>query len=212
MGKAQDPDSRIKAAEALLGGFPDTDYKAVALQVEADSYHQKSDVTKAIVLAEQSLEADPKSFYTLLLLAEIYSQNTRSTDLDMGDRLAKVDTFAKDAISLLAAAEKPDPKVSDADWTGIKRGEESRAWEAMGLAAIIRNKPDEAKTDLQKSMDLYSTPTEMLRIARAYAAANRFDEAIGWDDKAADSPNADDTIKRIAASDKTRAQSMKKQQ
>ena len=212
IGQAKDPDSKITAADALLKDFPDTDYKAIALQVAAESYHQKRDDAKAIAYAEESLAADSKSFYTLLLLAEIYSQNTRPTDLDLEDRLMKSDQYAKDAIAMIGAAEKPNPQMPDSDWVGIKKGEEARAWEAIGLAAVVRKKFDDAKTDLQKSMDLYPDPVEMLRIGRAYAALKRYDDAAAWADKVAASPGADDNIKRIAASDKAHAQALKKQQ
>jgi len=212
MRQAQDPDSRIKAAQALLDGFPDTDYKAIALQVEADAYHLKRDDAKAIVFSEQSLAIDPKSYFTLLLLAEVYSQTTRSTDLDRDERIAQIGQYSKEAIAILEAAAKPDSKMSEADWAATKKGEEGRAWEAMGLAAILANKFDDAKTDLQKGTDLYPDPIEMLRIGRAYAAAKRYDDAISWDDKVAAASGVDDNIKRIAASDKAHAQALKKQQ
>src|SRR5262252_5410471 len=41
MTKAQDADTRIKAAEELMTKFPDTDYKAIALLMQAQSYHDK---------------------------------------------------------------------------------------------------------------------------------------------------------------------------
>jgi len=44
----------------------------------------------------------------------------------------------------------------------------------------------------------------------ALGALGHYDEAIAWDDKVAASPNADDNVKRIAASDKARAQNLKK--
>jgi tetratricopeptide (TPR) repeat protein len=211
MLRAQDPDSRIKGAEDLLSGFPDTDYRAMAFQVEADAYHMKKDDAKAIALSEQVLQIDPKNSFTLLMLADIYSQTTRSTDLDMNERLTKADQYAKDAMTILEATAKTDAKMSDADWDAIKKGEEARALEAMGLTAILRNKLDDAKTDLQKSIEYNPDPFEMLRIGRAYATARHFDDAIGWDDKVAASA-APDNIKRIAASDKTRAEAQKKQQ
>jgi tetratricopeptide (TPR) repeat protein len=212
MSKAADPDSRIKAVDELMAKFPETDYKAIALLMEAQSYHDKKDDAKAIVYGEQSLEADPKNFETLLLMAEIYAQTTRDTDLDKDDRLAKVDKYAKDALTQIATAAKPDPSVSDADWANVKKGEEARAWQAMGLTAILRKKYDEAKTDVQKGIDLYPDPIDMLRAGRAYLAAKRYDDAVGWFDKAAASPNADDNVKRIAASDKARTLTAKKQQ
>ncbi len=212
MTKAQDPDGRIKAAEELVTKFPDTDYKGIALLMQAQSYHDKKDDAKAIVYGEQSLESDSKNFETFLLMAEIYAQTTRETDLDKDDRLAKVDKYAKEAVTLLATAPKPDPSVSDADWANVKKGEEARAWQAMGLTAILRKKYDEAKTDIQKGLDLYPDPIDMLRAGRAYLAAKRYDDATSWFDKAAASPNADDNVKRIAASDKARTLAAKKQQ
>jgi tetratricopeptide (TPR) repeat protein len=211
IAEAKDPDSSIAAVDALIKNFPDTDYKALALQVEAESFHQKHDEAKAVTYAEQALAADTKSFYPVLLLAEIYSQSTRPTDLDLEDRLVKSDKYARDAIAMIGIAEKPSSKISDTDWAAMKRDQEARAWEALGLAAILRKKFDDANTDLEKSMALHPDPVEMLRIGRAYAAVKRFDNAVLWADRVAASPNADDNIKRIAASDRLRAQALLKQ-
>ena len=212
MFKATDPDSQIKAADDLLKAYPDTDYKSQVLLVEAQAYHEKKDEPKAIVAGEEALEADPKSYDTLLLLAEIYSRTTRATDLDLDDRLAKSDKYANQALALLAVAEKPKPDVSDADWAGLKQGETQRAWVALGFSALLRKNYDVAKTDFQKGMDLYPDPLDMLYIERAYIDAKRYDDALAWIDKAAASPNASDQVKRIAASDKTRAQGLKQKQ
>jgi hypothetical protein len=59
---------------------------------------------------------------------------------------------------------------------------------------------------------MYPDPLDMLYIERAYADAKRYDDAIAWADKASGSPNANDKLKQIAASDKTRAQNLKKTQ
>src|ERR1700685_2177786 len=50
------PDEKIKAADALITGFPKTDYRGFALELEADAYQQKGDNTKAVVYGEQALE------------------------------------------------------------------------------------------------------------------------------------------------------------
>ena len=43
---ATDPDSRIKAAEAFLAKYADTELKSTALFIEAVSYQQKNDYEK----------------------------------------------------------------------------------------------------------------------------------------------------------------------
>lgn len=212
MFKAQDPDSQIKAAQDILDKFPDTDYKAQVLLVQAQGYHEKKDDPKAIVAGEKSLEADPKSYEGLLLLAEIYSRTTRSTDLDMDDRLAKSDKYAHDALTVLATAEKPKPEITDEQWAGVKQGETERAYMALGLSAILKKKYDEAKTDLEKAMSLYPDPLDMLYIERAYTAAKRYDDALAWIAKVEANPAPEAAqFKEIAGKDKTRVEALKKQ-
>lgn len=209
---SQDPDEQIKITTDLLDKFPDTDYKAQVLFFQARAYHNKKDDSNAIVSAERSLEADPKNTGTLLLLAEIYSRTTRSTDLNMDERLTKSDKYANDAIALLATAEKPKPDMPDADWASFKQGENERAYMALGLSALLRKKYDEAKADFDKGMGLDAEPLDMLYIERAYTTAKRYDDALTWIDKAAANPNSNDRIKQIAASDKTRVEALKKKE
>ena len=66
---AQDPDSRIKAAENLLSKFADTEFKSIALYLEAASYEQKNDFEKMVIYAERTIEADPKNYASMLMLA-----------------------------------------------------------------------------------------------------------------------------------------------
>jgi tetratricopeptide (TPR) repeat protein len=212
MGKAQDPDGQIKAAEDVLTTYPDTDYKAIAYLVEAQAYNQKRDYPKAIVLGEKSLDADPNNYATLLLLADIYARTSKPTDLNLNDNLAKVDKYAKDALADLDKAQKPKADIPDADWEQAKTGQEAQAYMSLGLAAVLRKKFDDAKTDFDKSISMYPDPLVMLYIERSYSGAKQYDEAIAWSDKALAAQGASDQVKSIAASDKTRSQALKKQQ
>src|SRR5437764_1085961 len=65
----QNPDKRIAAVENLLTNFADTEFKAVALQIAAGSAQQKGDFEKTIVYSERTLEADPKNYAAMLMLA-----------------------------------------------------------------------------------------------------------------------------------------------
>jgi tetratricopeptide (TPR) repeat protein len=212
MFNSQDPDAQIKSAEDFLKNYPDTDYKGQALLIEAEGYHAKKLDPKAIISGEQSLEADPKSYATLLLLSEIYSRTSHATDLNLNDEMAKSDKYAKDALEILAVTPKPKAELSDADWDNAKKGEEEKGYMALGFSALLRRKFDDAKTNFDKAMTLFPDPLDMLYIERGYGDAKRYDDAIAWIDKAAASPTANDNLKRIAASDKTRFQAAKKSQ
>ena len=182
--EAQDPDGQIKAAEDLMTTFPDTDYKSFALLVEAQAYDQKRDYPKAIVIGEKSLEADPTSYPTLLLLADVYSRPRKPTDLDLNDKVAKAEKYSKEALALLDKAEKPKADLSDADWQAAKTGEEAQAYLALGFTAVLRKKFDDAKTNFDKSVSMDPNPLTMLYIERSYSTAKQYDEAIAWADKA----------------------------
>jgi len=210
MFKAPDPDAQIKAVDELLQKYPDTDYKAQALMVQATAYHMKKNDPKATVAAEQALDIDPKNYETLLLLAEIISRNAKATDFDLNDQLTKSDKYAKDALAILATAEKPKADLPDDQWNGLKQGESQRAYVALGFSALLRKKYDDAKTNFDKGISLYPDPLDMLYIERAYTIAKRYDDALAWIAKAAGSTNADDNVKRITASDKTRVEGLKK--
>jgi tetratricopeptide (TPR) repeat protein len=212
MFNTTDPDTQIKAATDFLSTYPDTDYRAQALLIQAEGYHGKKDEPKAIVAGEAAIKEDPKSYATLLLLAEIYSRSSHATDLDLADKMAKSDKYAKDAIAILDVAPKPKPELSDAEWEGAKKGEEERGYMALGFSALLRRKFDDAKTNFDKAMTLYPDPLDMLYIERGYGDAKRYDDALVWIDKAAASPTANDNLKRIAASDKTRFTAAKKAQ
>jgi tetratricopeptide (TPR) repeat protein len=212
MGKAPDPDSQIKAAENVLTTYPDTDYKAVALLVEAQAYNQKRDYPKAIVVGEKSLDADPNNYATLLLLADIYARTSKPTDLDLNDKVAKAEKYANEALADLEKAQKPKADLPDADWQAAKTGQEAQAYLALGFSAVLRKKYDDAKTNFNKSISMYPDPLVMLYIERAYSAAKQYDDAIAWADKAMSAQGVPDNLKGIAANDKTRAQALKKQQ
>ena len=128
MFKETDPDKQIKAAEDLLTTYPDTDYKAQILLIEATAYNQKRDYPKAIVAGEKSLEADPTSYPTLLLLADIYSRTSKPTDLDLNDKVAKAEKYAKEALADLATAQKPKADLPDDVWAQAKTGQEAQAY------------------------------------------------------------------------------------
>jgi tetratricopeptide (TPR) repeat protein len=208
--QAGDPDAIIKACDAIITKFADTEFKGYALGAEAEAYEQKGDHTKAIVFGEQALVADPGAFSTDTLLANIYANTTRDTDLDKEEKLTKAEKYAHDGITGVMAAPKPNAQISDADWATAQKSEQAQAYQALGTAALVRKKYDEAIANFQKGVDLNPDPVIMIRAGRAMMTAKKPDEAIVWFDKAAAAPNATDQIKTIAAADKTRAQAMKK--
>ncbi|HZL56393.1 MAG TPA: tetratricopeptide repeat protein [Bryobacteraceae bacterium] len=205
---AADPDARIKAADDLITQFADTEFKPYALYLEADAYLQKGDAEKSIVYGEQALDVDPHSYQAAILLCKTYASTTHANDLDKAEKLGKIDKYGHIGLDSIATATKPNANLPDAEWLQIKNDLMGQAYYGLGVSAVFQNKIDDANTDFQKVAELDTDPTDMIRAGRALLDAKKPDQAIQWFDKAAAFPNATDQIKKIAASDKARAQSM----
>jgi len=122
MFKAPPGDAQIAAAEDLLAKFADTEFKSLALFLEADSYARaKNNFEKAVVYGEQSLAADPTNYQAMLLLARQYASHTGENDLDKEEKLAKATKYANDAIPVITNAPKPNPGVPDDQWANAKK-------------------------------------------------------------------------------------------
>ena len=208
MLQAQDADARIKAADELITKFADTPYKSLALYIEADSWSQKGDTDKTIVFAEQAVDADATNYQAYVLLTKTYAAPTHVNDLDKADKLAKIDKYGKLALSNLEAAAKPNEKLSDAEWKSAKDDFAGQTYLGLGIGAVYSNKIDDAKADFEKVAAMDQDPTDLIRAGRSLLDAKKYADAIPWFEKAAAAPNANDQVKKIAESDKSRAQAM----
>src|SRR4051812_4016305 len=110
------PDDRIKAVEALLQKFHDTEFKAWAFGAAGDAAQAKRDNPKAIFYYEQALKADPKGIQPMLMLGGLLAQTTRENDLDKEEKLNKAEGYVKGAMELIPNAAKPNPQVTDEQW------------------------------------------------------------------------------------------------
>jgi tetratricopeptide (TPR) repeat protein len=208
---AQDPDARIKAAEELIQKFADTEFKAVALQIAAMSAQQKNDFENMVIYAERTLDADPKNYSAMLMLASGLAQRTREHDLDREEKLGRVEKYAKEAMGLVKDAVKPRPDITDEQWAAAKKDFNAQAYEALGMAALVRKKYDVAVENLKAAVDGGSQPdpATMVRLASAYNQLNKPDEAIAVLDKLNAMPDVSPAIKSVAQNERNNAVKLK---
>ena len=93
----------------------------------------------------------------------------------------------------------------------MKSGAVADAWQAIGTAALVRKKTDDAIAAYQKGIDANPDPFLMIRAGRALMAARKYDDAIAYDDKVLAMPDAPAQAKTIATNDKSRAAAAKGQ-
>ena len=205
--QATDADSRIKAAEALLAKYSDSQFKAEAFYMIAISYEGKGDNAKAVAYAEQSLTANPKFYTALLFMAKSTITKTREFDLDKEEKLTRAEKYASDAIELALAAPKPNPQVPDAQWEGIKKDYAAEGHMALGMASTVRKKYDVAIKEYEKSIEMASTPdaATMVRLTQAYNLSGKYDEATAMANKIIAMPDVSTTIRSFAQAERARA-------
>lgn len=183
LGQAQDADTVIKAAEDLLTKFADTDFKDVALLMEARAYQAKKDDAKAQIFAERALEANPKSYQTTMLLGELLAAHIGEHDFDRDDKLTRAEKYLNDSIAAVSAAAKPNATLPDAQWEEIKKAAIAEGHNALGVLALDRKNYDAAIKEFQTAIANDPQGAYMVRLASSEVQAGKLDDAIALCDK-----------------------------
>ena len=194
--QGQSPDTTIKAAEDLLTKFADTEYKEVALLLEADAYQRKGDYASAEITDERVLEpiqepaggdavgrTDPCSTWAKTTW-------TRRSSLPRADKrfdqaLANIDT-------------KPFAGMPDDKWEENKKFMRAQLQNDLGLMAMRHKKLDESIADFKLAADGDPQPAYQVRLAVAYEQAGKNDEALALCDKLLADPQLHPTIRQLA--------------
>ncbi len=206
MFSAETADARIAAAENVLTKYADSDFKAVALYFEALSYDQKKDYEHTVVFGERTLEADPKYYQAMLLLAGVIAQHTKEFDLDREDKLAQVEKYAKGALPLITDAPKPNPNITDDQWNAAKKDFAAQAHAALGMGAMVRKKYDVAEAEYKQALEIPEKPdaATMVRLGKTYSDEGKYDLAIAEFDKVMAMPDINVQVKQVAQAERVR--------
>jgi tetratricopeptide (TPR) repeat protein len=191
---AQTPGQQLQAIENVLTNFADTEFKVMLLQTAMQIEQRKDDFAQLLFYGERLLNADPKGAFALVTMASETARHTRPFDLDKEQKLAKVDQLAKAGLEAAKVMQ----------WEAAKRDFESQAYEAMGQAAALRQKYDEAIADYKQSISVAATPNAVLwtRLGQAYEDTGKLDDASDAFDKALATPNISPAVKSVAQAKK----------
>jgi len=181
LGAAQqknDPNEIIKAAEDLITKFADTEFKEIALSMEARAYQMKGDSIKAQIYAEQVLQANPNSLDALMLLGQLIAQSVGEHDLDREEKLAKAEKCLKQAGDQLGPA--PKPPLNEQQWKYSVADVHS----GLGMVAEARKNFDVAATEYKTASETVpEDKTFVARYAHALQSGGKNDEAVAACDK-----------------------------
>ena len=187
--QGSDNDATIKACEDVRTSFPDTDFKDLSLNFEAQAYKNKGDWIKAEIFAEQALQANPKNYQAALMLGDLGSMHTGEHDLDRDEKLTKAEGYAKQAIDLVNAAPKPNPQMADAQWDEYKKGMIGEAYHDIALSNSTKKNWDAALANFKLAIQNDPQPAYRTQMADALQKSGKNDEAITECDAVLATPN-----------------------
>ena len=182
---AQDPNARIDAANKLLTGFKDTEFKEFANYMMMLSNQQLNDFENMLLYGEETLKHNPDNVGVLLQLSFAIPTRTREFDLDKDEKLNKAEDFAKRAIVLVPNLEKMNPDMADDEWLLTKKDFMAQAHESIGLVELKRENYDAAVESFTRALNMAANQTgeTFYNLAMAYHKAGKKTEAMGAIDK-----------------------------
>ena len=139
------PAKRAAALAHFAEQFSDSQYAIPAMGVAATSYQQAQDAPKMLETANLVLTKDADNIGMLLLLADYYSGK--------GEQLDKAETSAKKAITLLAAAHKPEG-VTDEQWQRQVALQKGLALSSLGQVDIEKKENAQAAESFKAAAPL----------------------------------------------------------
>ncbi|MCP5109866.1 MAG: hypothetical protein GY953_03430 [bacterium] len=201
------PESRIEACEKLVTDFAKTEFKAFAMQMATASAQQLNDYERTLLYGERTLEADPKNFAVMLIMANALGQRTREFDLDKEEKLNRVEDLCQKAMAALETAPRPREDITDDQWAMAKKDFRAQAHDALGLAAMARKDWDTAIAEFKNSVEIANTPepASHLRMAHSMNKAQRHDEAIAALDQLMADPQLHAQIRQLAQQERLNA-------
>jgi hypothetical protein len=200
---AQTTDQQLQAIENVLTNFADTEFKVMLLQTAMQIEQRKDDFAQVLFYGERLMNADPKGAFALVTIASETARHTHMFDLDKEEKLARVDKYAQAGLEAAKVMPKPTGIAED-QWDAAKKDFQAMAYEALGQAAGLRQKYDEAVANYRQSVSVAATPNAVTwtRLGQAYLNSGRLDEAFDAFDKAVATPNVSPEVKSVAQAKK----------
>lgn len=204
--QAPDAASRMQAADEFVVKFADSDFKSLAMMVAAEMARQTNAHDKAIIYAERALEADPKSYMAMIILASELAGTTREHDLDREEKLKRAEEYATKALEIIKDSPRPQPNLTDEQWAAAKADFSAQAHAALGTAKMVRKDCDAGIPELQAGTSTPNAdPRDKLRLGMAYTECGKPDQAIAVFDALIADAQLPPAFKQFAEREKNRA-------
>jgi tetratricopeptide (TPR) repeat protein len=177
---------KIQAGEDFLKKYPSTSYSAPVYSFLTAAYIQTGAVDKGVAAGEKDLQLNPQDFRTMAVMSQGISRTVTASTPDSAARLAKADTYAKNALQGISTVAKPEG-MSDANFTDLKNQTLAMAHGSLGLVEVHKNEFEAAIPELEQAVSAGANqdPTNYYLLGVANQNSGHSDKALAAFEKCA---------------------------
>ena len=186
-----DPNRAIQMVADFETKHPNSQLLTWVYVFAANAYRQKSDVEHAVEYGEKSLALKPDNLLALLTIVPLLpqSQLLKGSDMEKEKRLTQAETFANQAIDLIAALPQA-PDESAEQFSQRKKTLTADPHSALGMVHLQRSQMALQGVDLEEvakaiteyqqavSVTTQPDPRDYFRLGEALTLQKNYDDAI----------------------------------
>jgi len=187
--KSDNAEVIIQKGEEFLKKFPESRYRESVYSKLATAYLALNDMDKMFAAGEKALELNPNDVDVLSVMALVMSRRAQPGSLDFEQKIAKVEKYARQAITLLGELQKP-AGLTDEGFANAKSQKLSMAHSGLGMVYFQRQKYADATGEFEQATTLVpnADPVDYFLLGLCLQQTKRYSDAATAFEKCAASP------------------------
>ena len=179
----------IQKGEEFLKKFPESRYRESVYSKLATAYWALEDVDKMFAASEKALELNPNNVDVLSVMALVMSRRAQPGSLDFEQKIAKVEKYARQAITLLGEVQKP-AGLTDEEFVNAKNQKLAMVHSGLGMVYFRQQKIADAIAEFEQATMLVpnADPVDYFLLGLCLQQTKRFSDAATAFEKCATSP------------------------
>jgi tetratricopeptide (TPR) repeat protein len=198
----------ITQGEAFLGKYPASRYRPGVYTRLVAAYLSTNQVEKMLDRGEKAIAEDPDNVDVLALMSTIIPRKVDPKGLDADQNLAKAEKYARHALELAAASQKPEG-VADEAFTRAKNERLGMAHSGLGLVYYMKGRTADSVAEfaMATKLDPMPDPLDYFLLGEGAARLKKYSDAVAAFDRCAETQWAwqdrckkfSDDVKKMAA-------------
>ena len=176
--KGSEAERLIQAGEEFLKKYPESRYRESIYTRLTSAYMFTSQDDKMFAAGEKALELNKDNVDVLALMALAMPRRWNPRALDAAQQLDRVEKYAKRAMEIIAAIQKPEG-MTDEDFTTAKNEKLYMCHSGLGVTYFQKQRFADSASELEQATKLTTIPdvVDYYVLGLAYKQVKRYSDA-----------------------------------